>query len=79
MQKRRSKMNPLIYYKNQKVSRLIMKNMSQNTDSLAYQRNLPIFVPAEGCKRQNTVNFVRMTSTTLSQRLISIKEHMKKN
>ncbi len=75
----------VIYYKNKKVSNLIMKN-NLTQDNRTLKRTNVIYkfsCPMEDCVLQNNANYIGMTRTTLSRRLTmhlqsgNIKAHMR--
>jgi len=75
----------VIYYKNKKVSNLIMKN-NLTQDNRTLKRTNVIYkfsCPIEDCVLQNNANYIGMTRTTLSRRLTmhlqsgNIKTHMR--
>jgi hypothetical protein len=74
-----------IYYKNRKVSNLIMKNNSTKTYNKLQSTNVlyKFTCPHEDCKLQHNVEYIGMTTTTLSRRLTchlssgGPKEHMR--
>jgi hypothetical protein len=74
-----------VYYKNRKTSSLVMKNNPIKTSSKLQSTNVlyKFTCPHEDCKLQQNVEYIGMTTTTLSRRLTchlssgGPKEHMR--
>ena len=78
------KLTLIIYYKNTKVSSLIMRNNMTKDNSLLKQTNVvyQFTCPEEGCKLLPNASYIDVTTTSVSRRLTmhasegSIRKHM---